>query len=70
MLMMMGPKKGQIGEAIVEKFVNGKKTETIDPNGYSDTAKLAAQELIDAVESKDPNRVISAFLALGNETRE
>ena len=69
MLMMMSPgNKDKIAGAIMEKFVNGKKAETTASKEYPETCKLAAQELLSAIESKDVNRIISAFIALDLET--
>jgi hypothetical protein len=69
MLMMMSPeKKSSIAGSIMEKFVNGKKVESSGPKEYSESCKLAAHELLSAIESKDLNRIISAFIALDQET--
>lgn len=69
MLMMMSPgNKDAIAGAIMEKFVNGKKTDSTAKKEYPECCKLAAQELLSAIESKDINRIISAFIALDLET--
>ena len=69
MLMMMGPgSKDKIAGSIMEKFVNGKKVESDAPKEYPESCKLAAMELLGAIEAKDINRIISAFIALDQET--
>lgn len=68
MLMMMSPgRKDGIASGIVESFVNGKQQYSTAEKQYSESCVMAAQELIEAIESKDPNRVISAFVALSIE---
>jgi len=69
MLSMIGPNKkiGGIADKIVESFVNGKKESSTEKKGYSESCVMAANELISAIESKDANRVISAFVALNLE---
>jgi len=65
MFMMINPaKKAGISDSIIESFRDGKKESSTGPKQYSESCIMAAQELISAVESKDPNRVISAFVAL------
>lgn len=68
MLMMMSPKnKSGIADSIIESFSNGKKEHSSTPKEYSESCKMAALELVEAVFSKDANRVISAFIALDIE---
>jgi hypothetical protein len=66
-MLMLGADKKKIGDAIVKKMVNGKEEYSTGPKEYSDSAKLCAHELIKAVEQKDPNKIISAFIALSHE---
>ena len=65
--MMLGADKKGITDGIIEGIVGGKKEYSTAPASYPESAKLCASELIKAIESKDPNKVIAAFIALDYE---
>jgi hypothetical protein len=64
MLMMLGP-RDKIAGSIIEQAMGPKSDAT--KKEFSDTCKMAAMELIKALEAKDPNAVIQAFIALSME---
>lgn len=66
-MMMLGADKKGITDGIIEGIVKGKKEYSTAPSLYPESAKLCAMELIKAIESKDPNKVIAAFIALDYE---
>lgn len=66
-MMMLGADKKGITDGIIEGIVKGKKEYSTAPSLYPESAKLCAMELIKAIESKDPNKVIAAFIALQYE---
>jgi len=65
--MMIGPGKKDITDGIIEGIVGGKKAYSTAPSEYPEAAKLCAQELLKAIEAKDPNKIIAAFIALSHE---
>jgi hypothetical protein len=66
-MIMLGPDKKKISDGLIEGIVGGKKAYSTSPSLYPESAKLCAMELIKALESKDPNKVIAAFIALDYE---
>ncbi len=67
MPLMMGVDKKKISDGLIEGIVGGKKVYSTAPTMYPDSAKMCAMEFLKAVESKDPNKIISAFIALDHE---
>lgn len=65
--MMIGPGKKDITDGIIEGIVGGKKAYSTAQSEYPEAAKLCAHELIKAIEAKDPNKIIAAFIALDHE---
>lgn len=65
--LMIGPGKKDISDGIIEGIVGGKKEYSTAPSLYPESAKLCAGELIKAIEAKDPNKIIAAFIALSHE---
>lgn len=70
MLMMLGPKAKDLVGSIMESYSNGEKQMTTAPREYSEECKMAAGELLKAIESKDLNRIISAFIAMSMEAEK
>jgi len=70
MPLMMGVDKKKISDGLIEGIVKGKEAYSTAPAMYPDSAKMCAMEFLKAVESKDPNRIISAFIALDHEVDE
>lgn len=66
-MIMLGTDKKKISDGLIEGIVGGKKAYSTSPSMYPDSAKMCAMELIKAIESKDPNKVIAAFIALDYE---
>jgi len=66
-MIMLGTDKKKISDGLIEGIVKGKKAYSTGPSMYPESAKLCAMELIKALESKDPNQVIAAFIALDYE---
>jgi hypothetical protein len=66
-MIMLGSDKKKISDGIIEGIVGGKKSYSTGPSLYPESAKLCAMELIKAIESNDPNKVIAAFVALDYE---
>lgn len=66
-MIMLGSDKKKISDGLIEGIVGGKKAYSTSPSMYPESAKLCAMELIKALESKDPNKVIAAFIALDFE---
>lgn len=69
-MIMLGADKKGITDGIVEGVVGGKKQYSTGPSMYPESAKLCAMELIKAIESKDPNKVIAAYIALDHECEQ
>lgn len=66
-MIMLGTDKKKISDGLIEGIVGGKKAYSTSPSMYPESAKMCAMELIKAIESKDPNKVIAAFIALDYE---
>lgn len=66
-MIMLGSDKKKISDGLIEGIISGKKAYSTSPSAYPESAKLCAMELIKALESKDPNKVIAAFIALDYE---
>lgn len=66
-MMMLGKDKNKIGDSIIEGILGAKKEYSTAPAIYPESAKMCAIEFLKAIESKDPNKVISAFMALDCE---
>lgn len=62
--MMLGGDKQRMMDSIVESVVGGKQEYSTQGKDMGESTKLAALELIKALEMKNPERVISAFQAL------
>lgn len=70
MLPLLGDKK-KMSEGIIKSIVNqGKEEFSTDKKEFSETCKLAAMELMSAIEKKDVNAFINAFIALDAETAD
>jgi hypothetical protein len=68
--MMMGDKK-KITDGLVKSIMqDGKEEYSTDKKEFSETCKLAAMELMGAIEKKDVNAFINAFIALDSETAD
>jgi hypothetical protein len=59
--------KAKLAGSIIDTLVEGKKVSSTAPKEYDESCKMAAMELVRAIEMKDPNKIISAFLALSME---
>lgn len=68
MIMMLAP-KDKIAGSIIETLTAGKKMHN-GPKEFDEMSKMAALELVKAIESKNPNAIISAFLALSMEVEK
>jgi hypothetical protein len=66
-MIMLGSDKKKISDGLIDGIVGGKKAYSTSPSMYPESAKLCAMELIKALENKDPNKVIAAFIALDYE---
>lgn len=66
-MIMLGSDKKKISDGLIEGIIGGKKAYSTSPSMYPESAKMCAMELIKAIESKDPNKVIAAFIALDYE---
>lgn len=67
MPIMMGVDKKKISDGLIEGIIGGKKAYSTMPTLYPDSVKMCAMEFLKAIESKDPNKVIAAFIALDHE---
>jgi hypothetical protein len=67
MPIMLGVDKKKISDGLIEGIIGGKKAYSTMPSLYPESAKMCAMEFLKAVESKDPNKVIAAFIALDHE---
>jgi len=67
MPIMLGVDKKKISDGLIEGIIGGKKAYSTMPAMYPDSVKMCAMEFLKAIESKDPNKVISAFIALDHE---
>jgi hypothetical protein len=66
-MIMLGSDKKKISDGLIEGIIGGKKAYSTSPSMYPESAKMCAMELLKAIESKDPNKVIAAFIALDYE---
>lgn len=62
--------KGKLAGSIIESVVGGKKISSTAAKEYDESCKAAAAELVRALEAKDLNKIISAFLALSMEVEK
>lgn len=67
MPIMLGVDKKKISDGLIDGIVGGKKAYSTAPAMYPESAKMCAMEFFKAIESKDPNRLIAAFIALDYE---
>jgi len=68
--MMMGDKKKITDGLIKSVMEDGKEKFSTGDKEFSETCKLAAMELMSAIEKKDVNAFINAFIALDSETAD
>lgn len=66
-MIMMGADKRKMTDGIVEGIVNGKKAYSTAQAVYPESIMLCAHELLRAIESKDAEKLVSAFIALDME---
>lgn len=66
-MIMLGQNKQNITDGLVESIVGGKKEYSTAPQEHSEAAKLCALEVMKALETKSPEKLISALSALLHE---
>jgi hypothetical protein len=66
-IMMSQDRKKGISDGIVESILGGKKEYSTKPGQYAESCMLCAQELLSAIDQKDPEKLVSAFIALSME---
>ena len=60
-----------MSEGIIKSIISeGKEEFSTEKKEFSETCKLAAMELMGAIEKKDVNAFINAFIALDAETAD
>lgn len=66
-MIMIGGDKKRMTASIVDGIVGGKKEYSTGPAVYPESTLMCAHELLKAIEEKNPEKIISAFMALDYE---
>jgi len=66
-MIMLGQNKQNITDGLVESIVGGEKEYSTKPQQHSEAAKLCALEVMKAIETKSPEKLIASLSALLHE---